>query len=290
MKGVVAAAGLFLAGCGYVTGEAVSEDALKGLGGEPQSHSSSGGSVSSGGSLASGGAPGTGGAVSTGGMLGGGGSEATGGMSATGGGESGTGGASASGGSTGETAKISDFVEDFSSDGLGTTWESQVRGDGCKLGILNGELRFAAAEEELGRCEVTSKGRFDLVESEVFISIPGIKDYYPELLVFFALVDAEGNRVQVAFQNGQFALTAEVDGEVKHSDSATYRSNYEYWRISESNESILIEASSNEVVWTLVGELSVPFDLGAVAINLGIEVADPMDGEVSISMLGVNTD
>lgn len=284
---------LLLAACGYVGADRSNLDTQTGLGGDG-SVEASGGDAASGGAVSKGGSSADGGSLGTGATEASGGSDAAGGFSAAGGspsgGDTGAGGLPGTGGSSSDAKDIAVFVDDFSTDGLGTVWNSKVRGDGCKLGIMDAKLQFAAAAQEVSRCEITTADRYDLSDSAVFVEIPGITNYYPELEVFFAIVDAEGNRVQLAFQNGQFAITATADGQSAHSDSATYRANYRFWRFSEFDGVLLVEASVNQLAWFIVSEFDVPFSVDAVAINLGVQVADPMEGEVSISVLGVNTD
>jgi hypothetical protein len=225
-----------------------------------------------------------------------GGSEATGGDSSGGdaaaGGTEATGGEGTGGEQAGDFPLISSLVESFDHfDSFAEAFTTKIRGDGCKADVSGGRIKFSMVKEVLGRCEITSAKKYDLRDGAVAIQIPGIAKFYPEMRVFFAVTGENAeDRIELSYQNNQFQVLAIVGGENRFSDSVTYLTTYNFWRMRDEGSSILVEVSESGDPWEVISKISPsPFVVSPVRVNLGVEVLSAMEGNVDVSVLGVNT-
>ncbi len=183
---------------------------------------------------------------------------------------------------------ITSFSDDFSNSSIDPEWLVAVSA-GCSVVESNARLRIQNAGTMASLCTLTTKSFYDLRGGAATIAYPPIFLFYPELSVRFFVTNAQGDFVEIWFNDGLFYYNAMQGDASSASGNAAYPSSAAFWRIREAAEQVFFETSVDYSIWTISASIPVAFDLSNVQVTFGVETSGAMAGSIGIFADGYNT-
>lgn len=191
----------------------------------------------------------------------------------------------------GPACKLGTLQDDFDESNEATLWRRSSDDPGCKHAYIDGRLQFDFTDGESGYCFLRSSRLYDLSASAISlraveVTAPGkTAETYVELR-------AIGGDAVLVVGNGNLLILGRkpAGGSTQQIFSTAYLpSEFAYWRLRESNGSVLLETSSDGTSFTERAQTQLDFDPSRVEVILGAGTwDDPVDvGSVRLDDLNI---
>lgn len=191
----------------------------------------------------------------------------------------------------GPACKLTTLRDDFDQSSEATLWRRSSDDPGCKHAYIDGRLQFDFTDGESGYCFLRSSRLYDLSASAISlraveVTAPGkTAETYVELR-------AVGGDAVLVVGNGNLLILGRkpVGGSTEQIFSTAYLpSEFAYWRLRESNGSVVLETSSDGTSFTERAQHQLDFDPSRVEVILGAGTwNDPVDvGTVRLDDLNI---
>ena len=191
----------------------------------------------------------------------------------------------------GPACKLTTLQDDFDRSSEATLWRRSSDDPGCKHAYVDGRLQFDFTDGESGYCFLRSSRLYDLSASAISlraveVTAPGkTAETYVELR-------AVGGDAVLVVGNGNLLILGRkpAGGSTEQIFSTAYLpSEFAYWRLRESNGSVLLETSANGTSFTERAQTQLDFDPSRVEVILGAGTwNDPIDvGKVRLDDLNI---
>lgn len=176
------------------------------------------------------------------------------------------------------------LVDDFADGVRSPEWGGSPPDSGaCRTSESGGATLFSLTAAGVARCELATARAFDLRGSAVFIRIPTLTVFEPEMAVFFGVRDEAGREWTVELANG--AIVSRIGGAAI---TAMYDRN-PFWRLRELAGSVVFESSFDGDVWGTVLAGVLGWEVDRVQPFFGVSSSGPMARPVDVQVLGYDS-